>query len=151
LQRPSATLAQVTSQRATPDPATDAIGRARSAFEAALRAGDAVAAATVYADDATLLAPSADLLEGRAAIERFWRTGLETGIAGVELVVLNLRRQGDVVLEVGQYALHATPDSGGPVVDRGRYLVVHHVEPDGHWRRAAEMFSPDAVPMPQPG
>jgi hypothetical protein len=34
-------------------------------------------------------------------------------------------------------------------VDRGRYLVVHRVEADGRWRRAAEMFSPDPGAGPE--
>ena len=83
------------------------------------------------------------MVRGRSAIERFWRTGVETGIEQVELVVLELQRRGEVAFEVGRYALFLAPDSGGHVVDRGRYLVVHQVETDGHWRRAAEMFSPD--------
>ena len=134
----------------TPAAITATIERGRLTFEEALRAGDAVAASAVYADDATLLAPAADVLHGRSAIERFWRTGVETGIERVELVVLHLEQRGDVVFEVGQYALHLTPESGGPVVDRGRYLVVHRLEPDGLWRRAAEMFSPDPLPIIQP-
>ena len=132
------------------DTASVDIDRGRRAFEAALRSGDAAAAAEIYADDATLLAPAADVLYGRSAIERFWRTGVETGIAGVELVVLELRRRGDVAFEIGEYALHVSPEAGTPLVDRGRYLIVHRIDPDGRWRRAAEMFSPDRLPAPEP-
>jgi hypothetical protein len=39
---------------------------------------------------------------------------------------------------------------GAHVVDRGRYLVVYRVDPDGRWRRAAEMFSPDLHPTRHP-
>lgn len=127
-----------------------AIDRTRLAFEAALRSGDSVAAADVYADDATLVAPAAAVVRGREAIERFWRTGVETGIEEVEHVVLDLHRKGDVAFEVGEYALRVAPESGAIVVDRGRYLIVHRVEPDGRWRRAAEMFSPDRLPSPEP-
>ena len=132
------------------DTAAADIDRARRTFESALRSGDAAAAAAIYADDATLLAPAADVVYGRSAIERFWRTGVESGIERVELVVLELRRRGDVAFEIGEYALHVAPESGGAVVDRGRYLVVHRVESDGRWRRAAEMFSPDRPPEPAP-
>jgi uncharacterized protein (TIGR02246 family) len=126
------------------DPAAD-IDRARLAFQSALGAGDAEAAAAMYADDATLVAPAADVMHGRLAIERFWRTGVETGIHQVELAMVDLQLRGDVAFEVGRYALHVVPESGGSVVDRGRYLIVHRVEPDGRWRRAAEMFSPDSA------
>jgi uncharacterized protein (TIGR02246 family) len=128
----------------------DDIDQGRLAFAAALRSGDAAAAAAIYADDATLLAPDADVVRGRTAIERFWRTGVETGIEQVELVVIELQQRGDVAFEVGRYALFLAPESGIPVIDRGRYLVVHRVEADGRWRRAAEMFSPDLHPLPQP-
>ena len=122
--------------------------RGREAFETALAAGDAVAAADAYTEDATLIAPAADLFRGRPAIERFWRTGVETGIARVEHVVVELQERGNVAFEVGEYALHLATEAGGPVVDRGRYLIVHRVDPDGRWRRAAEMFSPDRPPGP---
>ena len=131
-------------------PAAADIDRGRVAFETALRSCDAAAAAAIYADDATLVAPAADVLQGRSAIERFWRTGVETGIEAVQLVVRDLRQRGDVAFEVGEYALQVATEAGIPVVDRGRYLVVHRIEADGRWRRAAEMFSPDAPVNPEP-
>jgi len=126
-----------------PDAVIANIDQGRVAFEAALRSGDATAAASIYADDATLLAPDADIMHGRPAIERFWRTGVETGIEEVALARLDLRLYGELAFEVGRYALHVTPELGASIVDRGRYLVVHRREADGRWRRAAEMFSPD--------
>jgi uncharacterized protein (TIGR02246 family) len=136
--------------RPTADAVIANIDEGRLAFEAALGSGDAAAAASIYADDATLLAPAADVLRGRSAIERFWRTGVETGIEKVTLTRLELRLQGDVAFEVGEYALHVAPESGAPVVDRGRDLIVHRAGPDGTWRRAAEMFSPDRTPTLEP-
>ena len=119
------------------------IDQGRTAFAAAMRRGDAAAAASIYADDATLLAPAVDVVRGRSAIERFWQTGVETGITEVELEALDVQRSGELAFEVGRYALRVAPEAGTPVVDRGRYLIVHRVQPDGHWRRAAEMFSSD--------
>jgi uncharacterized protein (TIGR02246 family) len=136
----------MTIDRLAHESATAAIGRVRQAFERALRSGDSAAAAAVYADDATLLAPAADVVRGRAAIERFRRTGLESGITGVDLSVLDFRRQGDVAVEVGEYELVLASETGTSVVDQGHYLVVHRAEPDGSWRRTAEMFSPSRLP-----
>jgi uncharacterized protein (TIGR02246 family) len=120
------------------------IASARREFAAAMRRGDATAVAETYSLDATLIAPAADVLYGRTAIEAFWRTGLETGVHDVELEAIDVRQQGDVAVEVGRYALHVTQERGAAVVDRGRYLLVHRVSADGRWRRTAEMFSPDA-------
>lgn len=151
LQRPFPTLHGVERHRPSGAPATADIDVARLAFERALRVGDAAAAAAIYTDDATLLAPAADVLHGRPAIQRFWQTGVDTGIQHVDLVVLDLQQRGEVAFEVGEYALHVAPESGATVVDRGRYLIVHRVEADGRWRRAAEMFSPDQPPSHAPG
>ena len=118
---------------------------ARHTFAIAICTGDAAAVAAGDADDATLVAPAGELLRGRPAIERFWRTGVEIGIGEVELAVLDLRLRGDVALEVGEYALHVRQDSGTSAVSRGRYLVVLRIEADGQWRRTAEMFSPDST------
>ena len=136
-------------QHAGPNATTDQeIDRSRLAFEAALRRGDASAAASIYTDDATLLAPAADVMHGRAAIERFWQTGVDTGIEALDLAVLVVRRQGDVALEIGNYVIRLAPGDGSIVFDRGRYLIVHRCGTDGQWRRAAEMFSPDVPRTP---
>ena len=118
----------------------------RDAFVAALESGNAQAAADVYADDARLLAPSAELLQGREAIEAFWRAGLEAGISEVELESLDLERRDSLAYEIGRYALQLEPAEGGTVVDRGNYLLVHERQGDGSWRWAVEMFNPDSSP-----
>jgi ketosteroid isomerase-like protein len=122
----------------------DDIGHGRRAFEVALRAGDAATASEIYAEEATLIAPATGLVQGRTSIERYWRYGLDAGVRDVQLVALDLRRSGDVAVEIGEYALHLASEVDGTVVDRGRYLTVLRMDPDGRWRRTAEMLSPDA-------
>jgi ketosteroid isomerase-like protein len=124
----------------------DPIDTARSAFVTALQSGDARAAAALYADDARLLAPSAGLIEGRAAIAAFWQAGIGAGIAEVELEKLETERDGSVAWEIGRYALRLEPAEGASVVDRGKYVLVHRRQDDGSWLRAVEMFNPDSPP-----
>ena len=124
-----------------------ATAQARAAFATALNKGDATTAARVYADDARLLAPSAELFEGREAIAAFWQAGIESGIKLVELEALELDGEGRLAYEIGCYALRLEPADGQrPVVDRGKYLLVHVRQQDGSWRWAVEMFNPDAPP-----
>jgi uncharacterized protein (TIGR02246 family) len=127
------------------------LDRCRTSFAEALRAGDAATASSLYADDATLVAPAGELLHGRSAIEGFWRTGLEIGIADARFSVMEIERRGDVAFEVGEYALISIHESGPGAVNRGRYLIVHRIEPDGRWRRCAEMLSPDPAAGGQAG
>ena len=124
---------------------------ARTAFEEALQLGDALAASALYADDARLLAPSAELFEGREAIAAFWRAGIESGVTHVELESLAVEERGDVAHEIGRYLLRLEPDGGDAVVDRGKYLLVHERQQDGSWRRAVEMFNPEGSSALRPG
>lgn len=123
-----------------------ALAEARAAFLAALRRGDARAASALYAERARLLAPSAEVMEGREAIARFWQAGLEAGLSEVELEALELEPHDGVAYELGRYALRLEPAEGGSVVDRGKYALVHERQDDGTWLRAVETFNPDAPP-----
>jgi ketosteroid isomerase-like protein len=100
----------------------------------------------VYAQEARLLAPSAELLTGRPAIEAFWRAGLDAGLQAIDLQTLELERHDGRVYEIGRYAMRLTPAGGDQVVEGGKYLLVHERQPDGSWRWAVETFNPDAPP-----
>lgn len=123
-----------------------ATAEATAAFAAALAEGDVGAAARAYTLDARLLAPSAEVFHGRGAIAAFWRAGLDSGVAAVDLEPLELEPHDGLAYETGRYTLRLNPDEGDAVVDRGTYLLVHERQPDGTWRRAAETFNPDATP-----
>jgi uncharacterized protein (TIGR02246 family) len=129
----------------------EALADSRAAFVAALTDGDAKAASAVYADDARLLAPAAELLQGREAIEAFWSAGLDAGVSGVELEALEVERDGRFAYEIGRYALRLKLAEGGTVVDRGKYVLVHERQEDGSWRWAVEMFNPDVPPATTDG
>ncbi len=122
----------------------EALAESRAAFVAALGDGDAAAAAWLYEPEAWLLPPSAPPLQGVAAIEAFWRAGLEAGITSLELDVIGIGGGERLAYEVGRYRLRLEPAEGGDVVDRGSYLLVYAAQPDGSWRRAVEMLRPDA-------
>ena len=123
-----------------------AIAETRAAFVAALERGDAQGVAAVYTDAATLIPPGAGLVQGREAIEAFWREGIESGITNAELESLELVPHGGLTHEIGRYALRLDPADGEAVVDRGTYLVLLARQSDGSWRRVIEMFSPNAPP-----
>lgn len=137
------------------DPDLEGIERSAHAanrrFVDAIRGGDSAAAASAYASDACLVAPSADLIEGRDRIASFWRAGLEAGIRTVDRIPSRIDGHGSVAFEIGRYAMRLRPAGGGSVVDRGSYLLVHKRGPDGHWSWALETFTPDGVPATAPG
>lgn len=121
------------------------IGAGRAVFADGIRHGDTRSVASVYADAARLLAPSTELIEGRDAIEAFWQAGLDAGIVDIELEAAAVERRDRMAFEIGRYVLRIRPAAGQNVLDRGRYLMVLEQEADGSWRRAVEMFNPDAA------
>lgn len=127
--------------------AEDALGETRVAFADGMRRGDAAAACAVYADGATLLGPSSELIHGRVAIQAFWGAGVAAGVSEVELEAVEATRHDGLGYEIGRYALRLDPPGGEAIVDRGTYMVVHERQPDGSWLRIAEMFNSGAPPV----
>ncbi len=126
------------------EPSGPAIGSVQDAFVVALEQGDPASASDVYTSNARLIAPWAELFRGRAAIERFWRAGVETGMVQVELETLELVRRHGLAYEIGRFAHGLRPSDGDPIVDRGLFVRVHEQQPNGSWLWALEMFSPGA-------
>ena len=111
----------------------------RDTFLSALNRGDATMASSVYHENALLLSPTGDVLSGRAAIERFWQSGIEIGLGAVELRPLSHSAWGALIYEDGLYQMVLTPVADRPAADRGRYLIVH-VQSQGSWRWAVSAF-----------
>lgn len=120
---------------------------ANARFAAGIRGHDPSAASAGYAPNARLLAPSADLIEGRTGIESFWRAGLDAGIRDVARVPVRIEARGSIAFEIGRYAIRLRPPDGSCVVDRGSYLLVHERTAAGSWTWTLEMFTPEGAPQ----
>ncbi len=103
----------------------------------AVQDGDAAAAAALYTEDGKFLAPNADFLSGRAAIQGFFQGAIDGGIKGLNLTTLELEIQGDSAHEVGTYELVA---DGGVVADSGKFIVIWK-RVDGNWRLHRDMIN----------
>lgn len=110
-------------------------------FVTALAAGDAAAAVAAYAAEGTLVAPTGDVIRGREALERFWRSGIDLGLRTAEYEALNHCRGRELAFEFGQCRLRLESADGPPKTELGSYLVVYARGDDGSWRRAVEMFT----------
>jgi ketosteroid isomerase-like protein len=119
------------------------VSQGRTAFIAAISSRRADAVAALYAPGARLLAPTAEVIEGRAAIEAYWQIGLESGLQGVDLEPLDVQSRDGALYEIGRYAVRVVPTEGGAVTERGTYLLVHSRQADGAWRCAVATFNPE--------
>jgi uncharacterized protein (TIGR02246 family) len=121
--------------------AVNGVAQSNRRFADAAARGDARAMASVYTSDADFLPPNTETVRGQAAIESFWRGGIEMGIRGLEHETLKLEQTDGIAYEIGLYTLHFRPENGTPVTDLARYVLVHRRQPDGSWLRTVEIFN----------
>ena len=118
---------------AQPSDAT-AVRRALEATNArhaqAFSRGDVAGFASAYAEDARLLPPDMEPVDGRAAIEQFWvGTAQQLGIRNLRLTSDEVEVFGERAYEQGRFEF-ATAQ--GPA--QGKYIMVWRREPGGEWR-----------------
>ena len=109
-------------------------------YESASNAGDAVALAALYADDALLLPPDGGIVSGHDAILAFWQDGIESGIS-FEVVESSVDAGNGYV--VGRFVMEA---SASAPADSGKYVLCLKRGRDGAWRVVADMWN--ATPSP---
>jgi len=119
------------------------IMEATAALVTALERGDVAAAGSVYTEDAKLLAPPPELIQGRAAIEAYWTAGVALGLSAVTFESRLLERVGGRVVEIGRYGVSVEVERATRVDEHGTYLVLHRQVVDGSWQRALDVFDPD--------
>jgi uncharacterized protein (TIGR02246 family) len=117
----------------------------RRAFQTAVGRADVDALAATFDDDARLITPAGEAIDGRDAIASYWRTGFEAGTTGVELVPDGFEVGDGVAWEYGQYGLTAKPPYEESATERGRFLTVYRRGDDGRWRRAIDRLYPTGL------
>ena len=132
-------------------PSTDAsaITSRSEAWETAFNAKDIDALVELYADDARVLPPNAEMSTGSDGLRAEFGGMIDAGLSA-ELTSIEAMVSGDIGYNVGTYKLTAD----GEVVDVGKYMEIWHRGNDGTWRYANDMFNSDmpvaAPEMPMP-
>jgi uncharacterized protein (TIGR02246 family) len=116
---------------------TEEIQAANEQFVAAFERSDAEALAALYTQDGRLLPPNSDVVAGTAAIQGFWQTVMEAGVAEARLTTEEAEGFGDTAFEVGRYGLY---DSDGNTIDEGKYVVIWKRTEDG-WRLHRDIWN----------
>ena len=125
--------------RAAPEPASrGAIEAAVRKYVAASNDGNAEALADLYAEDAMLLPPDHEPIQGRAAIGAFWRQGTDQGL---EVTTLSVEVDGGVGYLVGRYNL---PETDEEPADSGKYVMCLKRQRDGSWKLTADIWNRSA-------
>lgn len=118
----------------------------RSSYESAVNAGNAADVARWYAEDAVVLPPNVDRLEGRAGVERYFTEFMDQRRpSGLEITSEEDRQVGEAYLDTGTYSMTVSGPDGQPMEVGGDYVsLVEQV--GGEWLITRHIWNQD---MPQ--
>ena len=125
-------------------PVREAIEAGNEAFMAAFAAHDAAALARFYTEDAKLMPPNSDILEGRAAIQAFWQAVFDMGIDSALLQIVEVDALGNTAVEVSHFWLYT---ADGQVADYGKYMI-EWKRVRGQWFLHRDIFNTSQAPAP---
>lgn len=118
----------------------EAIEAINAQFTEAVNAGDAAAVAAFYTDDATLMPPEAEMVQGMAALREFWAAGFADGGFPLTLKTVSVDGAGEFAYEVGTWSIPAGEGEGATPA-QGKYLVVWQHVADGSWKLHADIWN----------
>lgn len=103
---------------------------------------DAEAFASLFAEDAHLMAPHVPTITGREAIRHSMPGFWELGLRDLELTPLRVRRHGDIVLDSGRWSIRigSGPDAAR---DEGKDIRVWQHQADGSWKIVFDIWNTD--------
>jgi proline iminopeptidase len=115
----------------------DTLRRENQRLEKAILREDWDEAASVFAGEAVMLPPGGGPVWGQRAIASYWQAGYGKGMRALELETVEAERYGNVVVEIGKYAIFG---ENRVLVDAGKYQVFWRKTSDG-WRIWRDTFN----------
>jgi len=110
-------------------------------FGEAIRLGDAATLASYYTEDARLLPPNSEMIQGREGVEAYWAGGMQMGMNDAVLTTVDVIGMGDVVCEIGTYVVTVQPEGQDAFEDSGKYLVIWKKATDGTWKLHVDIWN----------
>lgn len=121
----------------SPDEIRDAFLFVCQQFEKSFNQGDAEGLASLYSEDAKILPPNMDIVEGRSTIQTYWQGALDMGIKSFKGEMIDGDSSGNLGYFVGKYTLY---DNDNQEVDQGKWIsVLKNI--DGNWKVHRDIFN----------
>ncbi|MGE5353069.1 MAG: YybH family protein, partial [Acidobacteriota bacterium] len=126
-------------------PATSAaaatVEQAAVQFMQAINRGDAAAAAGFYADDAVIMPPDIDIIQGTNGIKNFWAKVITIGGRFDTLTTAKVNVNNETVDEVGRYFLSINKPGQNPMQEKGKFVFVWKRQPDDTWKITTHIWN----------
>ena len=112
-------------------------------FVEAFNRGDAAACADFYTDDAKILPPNMEMVNGKQAIKAFWESAKAMGVRSMNLETVEVGIDGDLAYERGISTVTIQPEGAQASTRRGKYIVILKRQTDGEWKLAVDIWNTD--------
>jgi ketosteroid isomerase-like protein len=123
-------------------PATvEELGQMNRDFAAALTAKDAVAAAIVYDENASILPPNEPIVTGRANIQAYWQSAIDAGIIDATVKTIDAKSNGDLGYEIGVFTMRFAGPENDTIIEIGKYTEILERNSEGKWISTYGMWS----------
>jgi uncharacterized protein (TIGR02246 family) len=117
------------------------IEMANRQFVQAVNKGDAAMMARMYTENAVVLPPRAEMVEGREAIQDYWRGVIAAGLKNLALSSVRIDEFGaDTVREIGRFSAEILEPRERAGAIEGKYVTVWRNNGDG-WRRDSDIWN----------
>lgn len=116
-------------------------------FSEAFNRGDAAGVAALYTEDATLLPPYSEAVQGKQGVQEFFDTGIKMGQTDLAMTIVDVGGSGDTAYEIGRYTIKIQPEGQETMADTGKYVVVWKRQADGIWKLHLDIWN-SSIPMP---
>ena len=120
--------------------ARSAIEQANARFVKAFEQRDTAAISAMYTEDAILLPPGQEMVKGRAAIEQFWKSTMNSGVKSAVLTTLDVTASGDLATDVGTVEMTIAAEGKPTTKAFAKYVAVWKRE-GGSWKLHRDMWN----------
>ena len=121
----------------TLDTVRDAFTSVCQQFKKSIEQGDVGNIGILYTENAKILPPNMDLLEGRDTVLKFWQGALEMGIKSYEPKIIEVEYSGNLGFFLGKYTLYG---DGNQIINKGKFITVFK-NVDGDWKVYRDIFN----------
>ena len=112
------------------------IEKSKQQFVEALNTGDAVMIARMYTERAIVLPPKAEMIQGREAIQKYWRSVIAAGLRILSMRSVRIDEYGgQVAREIGRFIVEAPNRQYESGRVEGKYVVL--------WRKSGREWQHD--------
>jgi len=117
------------------------LGQMNMDFAQALTSKDAVAAANLYDENASILPPNEPIVSGRDNIQTYWQGAIDAGIIDASVETIDAKCNGDLGYEIGTFSMRFLGPNGDTIVETGKYTEILERNAEGKWNSTYGMWS----------